>query len=609
MSDYTIDTLRSIYFTNQPYRYPNPWYKKQRASEGNAPGSFGPAINTGWHIIPNMLWGHMCSPRQWWEMMIKFEAITVTGITCRIFNPIPIQTALSFQGTNTFPAFNNTVYALGYTDDLYETPWFDWHGYPYNGTDQIYIFYEYNPAYKEGLIPKRRTDKYTNPGDCAESQEQLFSQEHKFPSHYYTQLTPNNPGALQSADDKYRRIFLPIYWYHNPYCQYAKRSSVTQNWRQLMSQWEEAWLDPSGAFWDPLNRPKELKELRPGKNMIEYGWSVHPSDEGIWFNTDRVAFPTPYPRPRPLQIPSGAWNKTSIQRPVDPIGPNVTVIKHKDLVNRGLLNYGEQATTTGDMMCPEQHMGNPSWRDFPVVPTRWFLKEMQQSNQHTYMNIKKYYYRGPVSGCPDPSPSHASGLKMGDAQIIGPQEDIKFPGTEYEMYKYPPTQWFLKAIPLYDDKENHIPVEMQAFMHITVTVKGKERRSSIYAPTWGPIPPMDLYSVNMDTNFGENYMRGRSGGARRTWMDPKDTRPTRSVDPMDISLYPRDGKADAQIVYPYHAQTQCIIDPNADNVELEQVPSRAKYAIKDNMREVSVQFETGSGERKVHIQQGDRCIM
>lgn len=589
MADFSIDTLRSIYFTNQPYRYPNPWLKTKSSGGGSdkEAGNFGSAINTGWHIIPNFLWGHVCNPRQWWEMVIKYEAISVQAVTCRIFNPIPIQTALSFQGTNTFPAFNNTVYALTYTDDLYETPWFPWHDNVFAGNDQISMFYEFNPEFKEGLIPKKRSGVYPPANDTADSLDKLYDREDIYPVHYPTQITQNLPGSYQI--DSYRRQFLPIYWYHFPYCQYKKPDAVGTAWRQQITLFEEMWLDMSGAFWDPLNRPDSLGELRPGKNMVEYSWNVHPSDEGIWFNTDRPAFPTPYPRPRPLQTRSNVSRMARYQS-VNPIGPGRRMTQQvKYMMNLGLINKDSAVVSPEDQMCPEGWTGLPNWRDFPLIPTRWFAKEIQESNPWVYQNMtKRYYKENTVQNCPT---MNSGGTKKGDVEITGPCEDMKYPGTEYEMHKYPMTQWFIKAIPLYDDKENHIPVEMQAFMHISVKIKGKPRRSAIYAPTWGPIAAQDLYSVNMDSAFGENYIRGRSGGARRTWYDPEDTRPVRNVPNYDILLYSDDAGSTA-ISQPHEAGNQCIIEPATGAVMPPQWPRVNSYSTADRMA-ITIDQKTG----------------
>lgn len=599
MVDHSITNLRAVYITNQAYQYPIPWLQKGTSSNVAQPQSYGPAINTGWHILPNLLWGHLANPRQWWEMVIKFEAISVTGISTKLFNPVPIQTAMSFQGQSTFPAFNNTVYAMTYTDDIYETPWFPWHDTVYPDGQNMY--YEWNPAFKEGLVPKKRSDKFEIETAAAKSRVDLENTPHNYPIHFPTQQTRELPTMVQK--NSYRRQLLPIYWYHMPYPQYRKEENVNAGWRGILSYFEEAWLDTSGAFWDPLNRPEHLGELRPGKNMISFSWEVHPSDANIWFNTDRLAFLPPYPRPRPIQPPTGTLNVKGVPQPVNPTTPGRPVTRYEHLIQMGLLTPGIAETVSEEVMVPETHIGLPNWRDFPVVPMRWFLKEIQQSNPWAYKNMQQIYYVEQTTGCPRPSQRHG---KKGDSEIVGPSENVQFVGTEYEMYKYPPTQWFIKGVPLYDDKENPIPVEMQMFMLTTVHMKGKPRKSALYAPSWGPIQPQDLYSVNMDTGFGESYMRGRSGGARRTWYNPEEPRAERN--PKLDNIYVFKGETDGTPTnFPQHPQTQCTIVPGNLGVPYPEWPrkgwlgenTRIKIKVKPDGKLGPREFEMGVGETGV----------
>lgn len=581
MGDFTISTLRSVYITNEPYQYPIPFLQRGSTSKGDSPGSFGTAISTGWHIVPNLLWGHVCSPKQWWEMVLKFEAIKVNSIKCRFFNPIPIQTAVSFQGTSTFPAFNNTVYALGYNDDLYETPWFNWWSKPFVASNKkVDMFYEYNPAYKEGTIPQPVDKPFEYCNEALDTRKQydtpstgVFQHPEQWTTKTYQASTNNMVQSL-----KYRRVFLPIYWYHFPFKQFHNSGNATLNWLQLNTDFEYAYNDISGAFWDPLNRPDDLMELRPGKNMIEFSWSTHEVDSNIWFNTDRIASLTPYGRPRPTDVDPGVWNMPLRVRMIDPRGPGNSVHRWGHLKQFGLVKNGEALTVPMVQMAPEGQMTIPSWRRWPVVPSRWFYKELQQQNPYVYQNMVTRIYAKDVSGCPDPTAGTGAGTTAGDAQITGPYQDIKFPGTEYEQHKYPPTQWFLKTVPLFDNAENRISVEMQMWMHITVNITGKSRRSALYAPSWGPVLPMDLYSVNMDTNFGENYMRVRSGGARRTWYDPSEGPPEMLYNPRHPpgQINPGDSKDGSSTVVPWDISDECTVFSNA--VQPEENPIAAVYS-------------------------------
>nr|QTE03854.1 MAG: VP1 [Grus japonensis Chaphamaparvovirus] len=525
MTDFTIDTLRSIYITNQPYRYPLPWLKKQTSGTQDYAGDFNVTINTGWHIIPNLLWGHVCNPRQWNEMMIKYEAIKVNSIHCRIFNPIPIQTALSFQGNATFPAFNNTVYALGYTDEFYETPWFNWRAKLFSKDQETDIFYQFNPAYKEGIIPKPRTDKFTQPS-VPQTPDNYHASYRQYPKQFTSQTTKEVPLFLQ--DNQYKRQFLPIYWYSLGYGQYVK-TVAAGSYISNSGDFELAYTDTSGMFWDPLNQPTLLKELRPGKNMIEFSWNAHPVDSNIWFNTDRIALLQPYKRPG--QQNQSLWGSQSSWKPqtIDPRGPGNFARDFQYLKTVGLVKEKDPITVAMDRMAPEKYDSVADWRKWPIVPMRWFFQEVKNQNPWVFENFRNIWSTTDQA-C-------SAGMQLNDVQLTTPLEDFRTPGTEYEMYKYPPSQWFLKAVPLFDDNETLIKVEMQAFMMITLNLTGKKRRSAIYGPTWGPITPMNLYSINMDSGFQENYMRGRSGGARRTYYNYDAAPPEIPLDPYEYEMF------------------------------------------------------------------------
>lgn len=604
MAEFSIQTLRSIYITNQPYYYPVPFFRATGTGTTNEQvGSFAPLINTGWHIIPNLLWGHICRPREWYEMLIKYEAIQVTGIKCRLFNPIPIQTATAFQGNATFPAFNNTVYALAYNDDIYETPWFNWWCKAYSSSnDKRDMFYEWNPAYKEGAIPAQLTTSFATipEGQCAQ-QRQKYNETAgvmSYPKEFTTRTHQSDENSFMEKI-KLRRQFLPIYWYSFPFKQYINNSNVGASWHDLSSDFEYAYNDCSGIFWDPLNRPDELMELRPGKNMIEFGWNIHEADSHIWFNLDRIASLTPYGRPRALHVDPGCWNMPFTPRMIDPRGPGNSVNRYDYLKYTGLMKQGETITVQREQMAPESGMSIPDWRRWPVVPSRWFYEELREQNPWVYQNMRTRLYDTQVTGCPDMSTTQT---KAGDVQITGPYQDIKFAGTEYEQHKYPPTQWFIKAVPLFDAGENRINVEMQMFMQITLTLKGKTRKSALYAPSWGPIENMNLYSVNMDTPFNESYMRVRSGGARRTYYDVQDGPPEMKQNPDKPlgQLYPRDSSAVSEEVVPYDINQTCIVHTSAT-----QPPELPMSHVYSNQGKPSLLVTIDDDGRNVEMQDDD----
>lgn len=128
------------YIDNDPYHYPS--IDVETILEGhNIEAEY---TETGWHVIPNFMWRHVCTPGQWASLIIGCEKYAVKAIKGIIYNPIPITTSLAIQRTNQFSAFNNCTYAMTYTDNKYETNWYRWYDIP--RYEQLHL------AHKEGLI-------------------------------------------------------------------------------------------------------------------------------------------------------------------------------------------------------------------------------------------------------------------------------------------------------------------------------------------------------------------------------------------------------------------------------------------------------------------------
>nr|WOX03047.1 capsid protein VP1 [Psittaciform chaphamaparvovirus 6] len=236
-TDETITNTYMAYISNQPYNYP---------SDQSANVALNSAFNTGWNVIPNMLWRHVCTPKQWAELQIKYEAYHVEGLTVTLFNMVPMTTQLAIGGQSVFTSFNNTIYAVGYQDDLYETAWEPW---LVDSNKNVMP----NLAWKEGQIQV--------PGSNTKKRNELP---------VYLWQTPT------------RRVNSNTTWANSPLS--GSGLGVFPEQEQL----------PSGLFWDPFNRPDHLQELRPGKNAINFRWNCHPSDESIWFNFDQLAAWYPY---------------------------------------------------------------------------------------------------------------------------------------------------------------------------------------------------------------------------------------------------------------------------------------------------------------------------
>lgn len=229
----TLSTSYMAYIGNTPYSYPG----NDKSSTDNINLSY----NTGWHIIPSILFKHFCTPRAWAEFNINYEAYHVEGYKITLFNMIPMTTQLAIQGTNVFTAFNNTIYALGFQDDVYETPYHNW---LQSNDDETHAN---NLLYKEGLIAK------------------------------------------YESSNKIRYTW-PIYQWAIP----RTRTTTDETWAftSLSGAGEGVFPSkgkPTGILWDPMNEPSKLMEFRPGKNAISYSWNCHPCDEHVWFNLDQQA--------------------------------------------------------------------------------------------------------------------------------------------------------------------------------------------------------------------------------------------------------------------------------------------------------------------------------
>lgn len=176
--------------------------------------------HTGWQLLPNTLVGHMLSPAQWWDVTRTFEAMRVDEVTGTVFNMIPLTETMAIQGNTTFTAFNNTLYAMGYCDNKYETQLYDW----------TLAYDNFTLFQKEGM-------ESVNTGTSARM---------NLPEYYhYLWAHPEYPSCWPVGDTPGT---------------------------------DQAYPQMAGTLWDPLNCPDELLELRPGKNAIKFTWTRHETD-------------------------------------------------------------------------------------------------------------------------------------------------------------------------------------------------------------------------------------------------------------------------------------------------------------------------------------------
>ncbi|UOH27040.1 capsid protein 1 [Galliform chaphamaparvovirus 7] len=415
----TFKNSYMCYIKNQPYIYPD---VSKDTTDDN--GGF----NTGWHVIPNALWCHYTTPKQWANFIINYEAYKVNGFKITLFNMVPMTTQLAIQQTTIFTAFNNTVYGIGYQDKLYETSWYNWFGRPEESP---------NLAFKEGLM---QTD-----------------------------------GNVKS------RYTLPIYvWQknHRRVCDinFWGNSDVTTSGYGVFpmdqsSGNDDKWGTPTGIFWDPFTRPEDLMEFRPGKNAMTFIGEVHNCDSEKWFNLDQCMWWHPYTAPGPYHMDRPGQYHLSTETDPD-----------------RLTNKYEHTPQINDYTWP-----NLCYQ--PVMPTGWMWKELQNSLI--------------------PRADHPDTTNVAD---------LRYPGTEYELAKYPFTQCFIKLVPLFDTNNHSVEVTALVSLQMELSITAKKRRSAIYAPTWGPFNWKQLYSARAQHRlFNPAGIRYRTGGARWTWQNQLGT--------------------------------------------------------------------------------------
>lgn len=129
--------------------------------------------NTGWHVIPNQQWWDYLTWKNWHHLITNYEYICPAHVEVTIQNLIPLTDDLSIAQDTTFMSFNNTIYALTYQDNIYET-----HQQQFNDP-KLY--------YREGL-------NLTTPGSTAGTKDYLPVYIHRLP--YIS-----SGGLLRSAWD------------------------------------------------------------------------------------------------------------------------------------------------------------------------------------------------------------------------------------------------------------------------------------------------------------------------------------------------------------------------------------------------------------------------
>lgn len=433
------------YIENAPYKYPS--IDVDTIVQGTHYDDL--LIDTGWHVIPNFLWRHCCIPRQWNSLVTECEAYKIKAVDLTIYNPIPITTNISLQRTSLFSAFNNCTYALTYTDDKYETDWYPWSSLKEG--NQLHL------SQREGILWQ---------GTQTGQSSNYTSKRYQWP--IYNWRRPNMRTCIENMWSQGKTGQAGV---HDVYAGDVVTGKLAT---------------PAGVFWDPFNCPEEIGELRAGKNSISFSWNTHPCDEDKWFNLDAMAAFTMWTTDGPycgVGRP-GTWRDTTAMDPN--LASTYGLAQQKEAAGNGT-----SATDYADYTIP--NMAN-----MPLVPTKWFWKEVQNSVIDWYGDPGTFNTSTPMW------------LKS----------NKYWSGTEWEAAAYPPCQWFTKGIPLYDVSDQHIRTSTQVSVQIKLTLEGKKRRSAYFCPTYGPISGQQLYyQKNERLIFQPGCIRYRTGGKRRTWQN------------------------------------------------------------------------------------------
>lgn len=473
-----FENVYMTYIDNWPYQYPSRDIE-HTITQSNTLYDY--EINTGWHIIPNFLWRHYVIPRQWDSLVRECEAYQVKGVECTVYNPIPITTNISLQRVSLFSAFNNCTYALTYTDNKYETDWFPWTTLPKD--QQLYL------SQREGIIFKGNQLSSSSSGTYTSSR-------YSWPIYSW-----RKPNMLTVLDNVWSQGKTGNAGVHN-----VQTGSISEG--KLVS--------PSGLFWDPFNCPDEIGELRAGKNAVTYNWSIHPCDEGRWFNLDALA----------------AYTMWSTDGPYCGVGRPGTRKETTNMDPNVASTYGlAQARESGDAGSAATQNADytiPNFAHLPLCPTKWFWKEVQSS-------IADWYGDDSETARNTKEPPWWKINKY-------------WSGTEWEACTYPPWQWFMKGIPLYDVSNQHIRTSTQVSVKIKLVLEGKIRKSAYFCPTYGPISGQQLYyQGNERLIYQPGCIRYRTGGRRRTWQnlisefkyDGTDASSNQTVNMNNLKTHPR----------------------------------------------------------------------
>lgn len=413
----TYQNVQMCYITNYPHTYVT------QGLESMTPGT---EINTGWHVWPNQLFAHYLSPKQWYDLMESSNTWTPTHCSIEIFNMIPQTEQLAIQGTSTIWGFNNCLYAMLYEDDIHETNTYNWMKWETDVKDKRHILNTTpNLMYKEG--------------------RQNFQ---------------NAEWVAQ---------YPPIYSYQTPLFRTKSNKTWSANSAYVGDGLYPEEKIPGGICWDPLCRPEQIMELRPGKNAVKFEWHLPPQ---IPVNSDALQYTYPYSAPGPYQ---GNQRPGGFQQTLE--------------CNPDELCSRNEATT------PYNDYTMPDYYNQPVVQTGLIWNQLDKS------------------------------LIMGEQHKLH-KPNVIAPGLEIEKCLEGIPQLFCKILPIFKSTAGTgasptlVPCVAQVSYRTSITFQTTERKSAIYAPTTGPFGAWVKYShLKRDYNYRQNYIRAKNSGFVRSWQN------------------------------------------------------------------------------------------
>lgn len=156
----TFHNTRIVYIKNAVNKYD--W---GTISESSQLPTYQYTQDTGWHYIPNSQFRDYMTYKDWYHLVTNYSYFCPKSVKVTVQNLIPLTDDLSIAQDTTFMSFNNTIYALTYQDNIYET-------HPKQG-EAPYLFY------REGI-------KYT--GQTTSVKQYLPIYLHKLPATQFKAL-------------------------------------------------------------------------------------------------------------------------------------------------------------------------------------------------------------------------------------------------------------------------------------------------------------------------------------------------------------------------------------------------------------------------------------